>query len=79
MLLTLDHSGNQQQITNKFIIMKSILAILVTATAIGCTNNSKIISVPADKIKIAVRPVVINDNDSRSETDVLWVNIKKQP
>lgn len=43
-----------------------------------CTKKSSPPSTPADKIKVAVRPVGIDDdNITRSETDVMWVNINK--
>lgn len=51
---------------------------ILSITAISCNKKDAIDATPADKIKVAIKPVGIDeDNTTRSETDVMWVNIKK--
>lgn len=57
--------------------MKLALLFIVACVAISC-NKEKTDVIGSDKIKIAVRAVGIDeDNITRSETDVIWVNINK--
>jgi hypothetical protein len=57
--------------------MKSLSFVFVLCI-VGCNKNQDAQADSTDKIKVAVRPVGIDDdNITRSETDVMWVNIKK--
>lgn len=58
--------------------MKLVLLFITACIAISCNKEKADVTGSSGKIKVAVRAVGIDeDNITRSETDVMWVNINK--